>query len=360
MKYTREISKNGKKAFRFEPPQDALDAGVVTRQTFYDGRRARFEIPKLIERVEAFRHGDIVAGNIGPSSTVRQVCAYYFNSSQFRNLSARSQKTYENKLILVMDTPYRSSTLGDVKIKNINPMICAEVYDHWCKDTIAKANEYSRLFSVLLNYCRSLDLLQSNPMSKVKKQQHKPRNIIWTRDQVELFLDTAFSQWRWRNIGMLAYMCYDWAQRPNDIRLLKWSSLNLDEQMVTITQTKRGATVYLPITDELTQMLRQQEEDWGFQEYVVPLQTARVGSYRPIGDTQVSTLAGEVKAACGLPSELQIGHLRKSGIVEMIDAGVDSLQIMSVTGHKDIQSLNPYHKHTYKAAKSALEMRRKA
>jgi hypothetical protein len=42
----------------------------------------------------------------------------------------------------------------------------------------------------------------------------------------------------------------------------------------------------------------------------------------------------------------------------MIEAGVDSLQIMSVTGHQNVQSLNPYHRHTLKAATNALEMRR--
>ena len=68
-RYTKECKTNTGVVWRFEPPKDALDAGVVTRQSFRDGRTARFEIPKLIERVEAFRRGEIVAGNIGPTST---------------------------------------------------------------------------------------------------------------------------------------------------------------------------------------------------------------------------------------------------------------------------------------------------
>jgi len=34
------------------------------------------------------------------------------------------------------------------------------------------------------------------------------------------------------------------------------------------------------------------------------------------------------------------------------------LAIMSVTGHQNVQSLNPYNKHNYDTAKSALDMRR--
>lgn len=361
LKYLKEVkTKKGKLVYRFNPPQDAVAAGVVRSQTFRDGRTARHEVPKLIEKVEAFRRGDIVAGNIGPASSLRQVVAHYLTSPQFRALSRGSQRTYEARLQHAMDTEYGTKTFGDVKVKNLNAMTCHQIYHYWVEDgSVAKANELSRIVSVVFNHCRSLDMLDDNPMSKVRKLKHEPRYNTWTPEQVELFLDTAFSNFRWRNIGLIACMCYDWAQRPTDIRLLKWSSLDLDKQVVTIKQTKRGATVQMPVSDELTIMLKQQKKDWDFQEYVVPQQRPADGAYRPMEREQVSHLANEVKAAAGLPEGIWIGDLRKTGIVEMIEAGVDSLQIMSVTGHQNVQSLNPYHKHTLKAATNALEMRKK-
>ena len=361
LKYLKEIkTKKGKLVYRFTPPQDAVAAGVVRAQTFRDGRTARHEVPKLIEKVEAFRRGDIVAGNIGPASSLRQVVAHYLTSPQFRSLSRGSQRTYEARLQHAMDTDYGTKTFGDVRVKNLNAMTCHQIYHYWVEDgSVAKANELSRIVSVVFNHCRSLDMLDDNPMSKVRKLKHEPRYNTWTPEQVELFLDTAFSNFRWRNIGLIAYMCYDWAQRPTDVRLLKWSSLDLDKQVVTIKQTKRGATVQMPVSDELTTMLRQQKKDWDFQEYVVPQQRPADGAYRPMERERVSSLANEVKAAAGLPEDIWIGDLRKTGIVEMIEAGVDSLQIMSVTGHQNVQSLNPYHKHTLRAATNALDMRKK-
>ena len=53
-----------------------------------------------------------------------------------------------------------------------------------------------------------------------------------------------------------------------------------------------------------------------------------------------------------------MGDLRKTAIVELIESGVDQLAIMSVTGHRNVQSLNPYNKHNFATAKSALEMRK--
>ena len=105
-------------------------------------------------------------------------------------------------------------------------------------------------------------------------------------------------------------------------------------------------------------MLVRQKEDFGFQEYVAPSLTPINGSYKPYHISKVSHLAKEVKAVCGLPSALQMGDLRKTAIVELIESGVDQLAIMSVTGHRNVQSLNPYNKHNFATAKSALEMRK--
>ena len=152
-------------------------------------------------------------------------------------------------------------------------------------------------------------------------------------------------------------MCYEWGQRPVDIRNLKWT--DIDGAVVTITQTKRGATVELPVPDNLMQMLQQQREDWDFQDYVVPHHRPQDSAYRPLTVSQMTALLREVKAIAGLPDELQVGDLRKTAIVEMIEGGVDHLAIQSVSGHKNVASLNPYNKFSLNTAKAALERRQR-
>ena len=88
MKYTSKIErKSGGTSWVFKPPQDAATSGIVKTQTFRDGRSARVEIPKLIEKVDAFRRGEIVAGNIGKMSNLSQIIAHYFNTKHFKSLS---------------------------------------------------------------------------------------------------------------------------------------------------------------------------------------------------------------------------------------------------------------------------------
>ena len=196
-------------------------------------------------------------------------------------------------------------------------------------------------------------------MARVNKRSSEPRSVIWTHDQVLSFLDTAFTKFAWRNIGLIIMMCYEWGQRPVDIRHLTWDDVDLDNEIVTITQSKRGAEVTLPIPDNLVAMLKQQAADWDFQNYVVPHQRASDGAYRPLTVYQMSTLLNEVKAVAGLPDELRAGDLRKTAIVQMIEGEVDQLAIMNVTGHKSVASLNPYNKFSLKTATSALERRQR-
>ena len=284
----------------------------------------------------------------------------YLHTRQFASLASSSQKGYESALLSFCRMSVGGRTLGNISIKNINVPLCTEIYDTWELETsTANANHCARIFSVLMNYLITMEKLTVNPMARVRKRTSEPRSVIWTHDQVLSFLDVAFTKFDWRNIGLIVLMCYEWAQRPVDIRNLTWDQLDLDEGVVTITQTKRGATVELPIPDNLITMLKQQKEDWDFQPYVVPHHRPQDNAYRPLTIVQMTTLLAEVKAIAGLPDELRVGDLRKTAIVQMIESDVDHLAIQSVSGHKNVQSLNPYNKFSLKTAKSALERRQR-
>jgi integrase len=355
MRYTKKVTlKDGTIVHRFVPPPEVRHAGVVKSQTFSDGRAARYEVPRLLELVDAYRRGEIKEGDVGPASRVKHIINYYLNSQQFASLSTSSQLKYEAEMKKVA-----ASDLGQIPINKLSAKACKEAYEGWVKTyTVAKANERARLFSVVINFAKSLDLLNDNPMSKVKKLKHEPVTPIWTREEVELFLETAFTKFEWRNVGLLIFMCYEWAQRPRDVCNLKWENLDLDKARVKIKQSKRGAEVELPIEEPLLGMLRDQKKDWGFQKLVIPYHRNSDRSYIPLKTEIFGPILREIKEACGLPEELKVGHLRKTAITEFVAAGVDSTGIMQVTGHKNLSSLNPYMRHTYEGAKTALTSRR--
>ena len=115
--------------------------------------------------------------------------------------------------------------------------------------------------------------------------------------------------------------------------------------------------MFLPITDNLTAMLKEQKSDFGFQPWVVPHPMPVKGEYKPYAMERLSKVGRKIMRLAKLPEELRLMDIRRTGITQMIDKGVPLPQIMAVSGHTHVSSVKPYHKHTYESANSALTRR---
>jgi len=104
-------------------------------------------------------------------------------------------------------------------------------------------------------------------------------------------------------------------------------------------------------------MIKQQEQDFGFQKYVAPRPRPINGEFIPYSIYKLPLHARKVMDAAGLPQELRLSDLRRTGTTEMVEAGVGMAQIMSVTGHANPSSVKPYLKNTLSSANSALTAR---
>ena len=89
----------------------------------------------------------------------------------------------------------------------------------------------------------SKDVMRHNPVSLIETSTERKTKTKWDRASVKAFLSTAYSQWRWRSIGLIVHMAYDWGQRTGDMRTLTWDALDLDQCRMDLTQSKRGADV---------------------------------------------------------------------------------------------------------------------
>jgi integrase len=258
------------------------------------------------------------------------------------------------------NTPIQNNKLfGGVKLKDVRFKHVTHLYDTWLNTRgVRRANYHATCLSILFNTAIRHEAMISNPVSLIQRTKNAHRKVKWSEEQVKLFLDTSYSAFRWRSIGLIAHMAYDWAQRMGDMRLLQWSNIDFDLQRLDLEQSKRRADVHIPIDDALIKMLIQQREDFGFQDYVAPRVTPRNGSYSPYTIQEVSILVNEVKEEAGLPSELWGMDLRRTGITEMVEAGVDITGIMQVSGHNSPESVRPYLVNTFSGASTAINKRK--
>ena len=291
-------------------------------------------------------------------STLHNLVDYYLHSPQFLALRGRTQKDYEYTLGRAMQTQITpTKTLGDIKLNNLGVSECKMAYQQWVTKGVRMANVMAMVTSLVLNIGEELELIVRNPMRSVKKMVEGQRKVMWSTNQVRAFLDTAYGEYKWRSIGLIVHMAYEFAQRIGDMRCLKWDNINFETQRLDLEQSKKRAEVHLPIEDNLFSMLQKQHEDFSFQEYVAPHPHPRSGTYKIYHLNEVRRMVNQVKQSAGLPKELTAMDMRRTAITEMVEAGVDTTQIMAVSGHNSPNSMKPYIKHTFNSANNALSKR---
>ena len=349
---------DGSKWWEYNPPINVVALGIVHPMRCEAERWKSFQlIEEQNKKLEECKKRQISSKIPTDKSTVYALFRFYQTTHSFNKLREQTKRDYRNLVQSALMTRVGSKTLQNIKLGQLSRADIKVAYEKWLQRGVRTANITHSVLRKVLNVAIEYDIIPSNPLIGIEKQKELPRKVMWTQDQVRMFLDMAYSKWKWRNIGLISHMAYEWCQRVGDMRTLKWISVNLDEQLLTLEQSKRRAEVFLPISDNLARMLRKQKDDFGFQEYVAPSVKPFKGGYRPYSSTQVSAFANQIKDACGLPSELQIMDMRRTGITEMVESGVDITQIMSVSGHQNVQSVTPYVKHTLNSSKSALSKR---
>ena len=283
--------------------------------------------------------------------TVEDLVLTYYSSNDFSMLRDKSKKDYKYFLNILV------GEFGDVPYGELTSKQAKHAYEEWVKRGITFANHVCTVSSLVYRYAMEMEYTTINPFANIKRKAPKQRKVVWTEQDIQTFLSFCYSDFNWRNIGLIVHMAYEWCQRLGDMRLLTWDVLDLDEQKLFLEQSKRRAEVTLPISDDLTAMLVQQKDDFGFQQYVVPRPRPAGGSYHPYSIDRLSKAGRQAMRLAGLPEELRLMDLRRTGTTEMVEAGVGMAQIMSVTGHSNPQSVKPYMKNTFASANYALTTR---
>ena len=275
----------------------------------------------------------------------------YYSSNDFNMLRDKSKQDYKYFLNIL------SKEFGSQTCEQITSKQAKHSYEEWVKRGITFANYLCTCSSRVFRYGIDMEYVTNNPFGNIKRKTPIQRKVVWTRENIKQFLDACYSDFDYRNIGLIVQMAYEWCQRIGDMRLLKWNSFDFDSQKLHLEQSKKRAEVFLPISDNLFEMLQQQKEEFGFQEYVAPRVKPIGGVYEPYGLTYLSKMGRKAINMANLPSELRLMDIRRTGTTEMVEAGVPMGQIMSVTGHTNPQSVKPYMKNTFESANNALTTR---
>ena len=348
----RYVQKRESGEYRYNPPQNLVDAGVVTRKTFgTDLQQVRRLVSVDNKAIDDWRDTQSQVFVITDRSTVKDLIEIYYKSNDFSMLRDTTKVDYKYFLSIVCDK------IGTVKYKNVTTKVAKGIYEEWVLRGVSLANHTATCASRVFNYAIEMEHAILNPFSNIKRKAVKKRKVVWTEDNVRDFLDVAYSKFHYRNVGLIIQMAYEWCQRLGDMRTLEWDNIHWEERQLHLEQSKRRAEVFLPISDDLMVMLEEQRVDFGFQRYVAPHPSPIQGSFRPFPLERLSKNGRVIMREARLPETLRLMDLRRTGVTQMVDAGVPLPQVMAVTGHTHVSSVQPYMKHTYMSANNALTQR---
>lgn len=352
-RYVQEqVSSSGDISYRFNPPQILVDEGVVKRESYgCDLKQVRKIVKQHNDNIDKWREEQLSVIRIKPSSKVTDLINYYYQSNDFNMLRDTTKVDYRYFLTIL------HQTMGWRRYDKVTTKIAKQAYEDWVKRGVSFANHAATCASRVYNYAIQMEHATQNPWANIKRKNPEQRKVTWTHGDVIKFLDVAYSEFEYRNIGLIVQMAYEWCQRLGDMRNLKWESIDLHRQKLSLEQSKRRAEVTLPISDDLTEMLNAQRNDFGFQEYVAPHPRPVSGVYNPYAMERLSKVGRRVMRLAGLSEDLRLMDLRRTGVTQMDQKGVPINQIMSVTGHNHMASVKPYLKHSYDSANNALTMR---
>jgi integrase len=283
----------------------------------------------------------------------------YYKSLDYTRLGSRTQYDYKYCLTAMLNTVVDRARIESMYFGTLTTPRAQKAYDQWLEKGTSFANHTQAVASKVFNWAIQRGYTETNPFSKLSKRPYRPRKVVWAREDINLFLTTAYSRFKWRSVGLIVQMAYEWCQRLGDMRTLTWDNLDLEAGVLYLEQSKRRAKVEIPIGEDLLAMLKQQKADFGGQVYVAPV--CHDEKYLPAcyDKLQFSVVGRKVMDAAGLSKDLQLMDMRRTGTTEMVEAGVPLTNVMMVTGHASPASLRPYIKNTLTGATVAINARQK-
>ena len=282
----------------------------------------------------------------------------YYLSNDFNGLVDKTKVDYQYCAKVLLESKVDGKSLSTISLSKMTGAIARRAYEQWLSRGIYQANAITSVARKVYSYGMEMGYAESNPFATYKRKPTHVRRTVWTKEQVIQFLDVAYSDFQYRNVGLIVQMAYEWCQRIGDMRLLQFTNIDFDKSVLNLQQSKRRSVVHLPISLDLLKMLVQQRDEYGFQPYVTQHYRLVRGEYKPYTLVRLSKVGRRVMDMANLPSELRMMDLRRTGTTEMVEAGVPMGQIMSVTGHANPQSVKPYMKNTYDSANNALTLRK--
>jgi integrase len=338
--------KGGEVKYYWNPPAYAKPH-FACRALGADYTSAVMEAESINKALDAWRddstsHG----GGIQPGS-VGELMTKFQRSQYFSKTRPVTQESYSRMIEYFLD--YSHGNLGKVRDMNARRFGFAHadsVYNGIVKQRgVGTGNHMMGVTRRAWRLGIRWGLVDNNPWTAMELIAMAPRKVVWTHDQLALFIETAKRE-QMPEMGLAVLLAFELCQRQGDILALTWAQY--DGEKVTLKQRKTGSVVTLTCNEEVKAELALAYERRLNNHHIIA--TTKGAKF---GENWFRKSFVRIKEAAGLPDNLWFLDLRRTGLTELGDAGATEDEIMATSGHKSRQVVSTYVQKTTRQAENA-------
>ncbi|MDX2040500.1 MAG: site-specific integrase [Acidobacteriota bacterium] len=214
---------------------------------------------------------------------------------------------------------------------------------------ITGVNRELALLRAILNHARRNGWLVRNPFeqgdSLISHADENRRNRILTPDE-EVRLLSVCDDFRRRHLRPIIIAAIDTGMRFGELKSLRWSDVDFDANLIRVrkTTTKTWEARTIGMTARLGEELQQL---WDIGTSDVSESVFGIKNHVKTSFTTARSLAGI--------EDLHFHDLRHTATTRMIQAGMPPMEVMKITGHKQMTTFLRYLNSDHQTARRAAE-----
>lgn len=228
-------------------------------------------------------------------------------------------------------------TLGVLPVKHVTRKEVIEVLDEiaFDREAITLSNRVRATLSSIFSFGVDKAIVDVNPVLHIKRKKNEiKRDRVYSKDEIILLWNSFNKQNEpIRTLYKILLLC---GQRSGETRRMKWSDLNLRDQLWIIPEqeTKALRKQVLPLTQSACKMIEMLYPITGNGEYV--FNSPRLEN-RPIEWLQKAT--DRIKRETGI-DDFRVHDLRRTMASNLAQLGTDRTVLGKILNHKGLAGDN--------------------
>ena len=340
--YVRPRLRNGTLVYGIRPSDVLLkafpDLKFLTVTEKSEANKIGYEWKR---KLDEFEKNGPVENKYGPNS-VNALIEYYRSSMAFRvNITANSRRSYLHHLDYLSKLRINGKEFGAMDVDDVDYDFAELLWLHVQEDiSMHKANHCIKVLKIIWKRGLISRRVKSNIFREIKMPKLDARTVMWSLEDIRGMIDYCDENGH-SSMGTIITMCFEFCQRPVEIRKFMWSYVDGRTGVSNFIQQKTQQNMSIAMTNAVQQRLHRHPRR-NSDDFIC----AYENTGRPYTSDSVNKIFRKMAKGYGLPevalkdqfnkdgsqkySTIWLADLRRTGATHASRAGCTTSELMAL------------------------------